>query len=154
MPRTFVGVIVGFLIMAVVLIAGLSAAYMGMGAEGAFAPDTYEVSTKSVLITFGVVFLAAILGGYTCAAISRSCKAPLVLAGVVLVVVILFVTIPVAMTSGQEVPMARDPDVDSFKAIWEARTSAWIALLIPLVGAAGVLGGGRLRGNRKVVVSS
>ena len=149
MVRGFFGVIAGCIVLSILLFAGMSAAFVGMGTEGAFKPESYDVTTKWTLVAVGVWFLAAILGGYTCAAIARSCRAPLVLACFVLVFSILL-AIPAMMTGEQEVKI-RDAEVSNFDAFKEAKTPAWIALLNPLIGAAGVMAGGRLRGTRGAV---
>jgi ABC-type transport system involved in multi-copper enzyme maturation permease subunit len=153
MLRAILGVVGGYLVIIVLVFAGLSAAYLGMGANGAFEPDRYDVTTKWVLVMFGVGFLAAILGGYACAAISRLSKPPLVLAGVVIVFGVLM-AIPSMMTSSHELPMIRDADVGNFEAMEHAQTPLWVALLNPLLGSAGVFAGARLRGNRNVTKPS
>ena len=151
MVRAVFGIICGYIVMAVVVTAGLSTAFMGMGPAGVFQADTYDLSTKYVLVRFGVTFLAAILGGYACAAISKLSKPPLVLACLILVFGILL-AIPILMTSGQDVPVIREGEVGNFFDVMQhGRTPIWIALLNPLIGAAGVMAGGRLRGTRGAV---
>jgi hypothetical protein len=142
MARSVLGVIAGYLVMFLLVFASFSGAYLVMGAEAAFRPDSYEVSGLWLVTSLVLGLLAAVAGGYVCAAVSRRDLAPVILAGVVLV----FGMIAAfqALTASGEGP-ARAGDVPNLAAAAQARTPPWVALLNPLVGAAGVLAGARLR---------
>jgi hypothetical protein len=145
MARSVLGVIAGYVVMALLVFASFSAAYLLMGADGAFRPNSYEVSGLWLATSFVLALLAAVAGGYVCAAISRRTLAPLVLAVVVLVLGMMAAA--PALTARGESPV-RTGDVPNLAAASQARTPPWVALLNPLVGAAGVLAGARLRGER------
>jgi len=142
MARSVLGVIAGYVVMVLLVFATFSGAYLLMGAEGAFRPDSYDVSGLWLLTSFVLAFLAAVAGGYVCAAVSRRDLAPLVLA----VVVMAFGLISAVQTlSARGESPVRTGDVPNIAAAQQARMPPWVALLNPLVGAAGVLAGARLR---------
>lgn len=62
--------------MFVAIFVTFSAAYLAMGADRAFQPGNYEVSALWLVVSFGFGLLAATLGGWLCAKISRGGKAP------------------------------------------------------------------------------
>lgn len=146
MGRIIGAVLLGYVIIALAVFAGLSLAYVAVGTDGAFRPGLYDVSTLWVVISFVVGFGAALAGGWVARRVARSTSAPLVLAGVVAA---LGVAMAVFSLSGEAAdPGLRTGAVGTFEAMGYAQTPFWIMLLNPLVGAVGVLlGGGVLRGG-------
>lgn len=144
MFRSIIGVIVGYVVMALLVFVAFTLAYLSMGADGAFSPGTFEVSTRWIAVSFVLGFIAAAVGGYVCALIARGGKAPLALAGLVVVLGIL-VAIPVLLASEPIKDGLRAGDVPNMEAMMKAKTPGWVALLNPFVGAAGVLLGARMR---------
>ncbi|MFQ5700758.1 MAG: hypothetical protein ACE5HU_02825 [Acidobacteriota bacterium] len=144
--RLTAGVVGGYLVLAIVVFASLSAAYAVMGADRAFQPSTYDVSTLWMVTMFALNILAAVAGGWAGAAIGGNRGATLALAIVVMLVGIL-VAAPVLLAEQEEIPKSRVGDVGMFEAMRDARQPAWVALLNPWIGAAGVLLGGRLWRN-------
>lgn len=144
MLRSIVGVVVGYLAMAVFVFATFSIAYLVLGADGAFREGSYEVSALWIIVSFVLSVIAAVVGGVVCTVIAKNLTACYVLAGIVLVLGLLM-AIPV-LTGGYEgMPEVRDGSVGNFEAMQYARQPAWIALLNPIVGAGGIVSGGRLR---------
>jgi len=141
MLRAAGAVIVGYAVMFVIVFATLTGSYLGMGAEKVFLPGTYEVTSMwlAVMILFSLV--SAIAGGMVCAAIAKGKGA--VWALVVLVVILGGLnTIPVVMAS--KAPLAvRTGDVPNLEAMMNGREPVWFALLLPFIGVAGVMIGGR-----------
>jgi ABC-type antimicrobial peptide transport system permease subunit len=88
--------------------------------------------------------IAAILAGFACAAVAKNSKAPLVLAGIVLVLGLLF-AIP-ALTSTKD--PVRDSSVGNLEAMQSAIQPGWIHLLNPFIGAVCVVIGARLKGAK------
>jgi hypothetical protein len=115
-------------------------AYLAMGADRAFQPGSYEVSMLWVAISLALGFGAAVLGGWVAAAIARDARGPKVLAGFVLILGLLL-ALP-AMTTRVE-PGQRTAEVGNMAAMQQARTPPWVALLNPIIGALGVIVGGR-----------
>jgi hypothetical protein len=92
-------------------------------------------------------FCAALAGGLVAAAISRSAKPMLVLAGLGLGLGLgMPKTTVLATDQGQ--PPLRGPEVGILEAMQNSRQPPFIAVLNPLVGAAGVLLAARLMGRR------
>ena len=141
MIRSIAGVVVGYVAMALLVFVFFSAAYLAMGAERAFLPGSYQVSSLWVAVSILLSLAAALAGGYVAAAVSRGTRAPLALACVVLVLGLLVVI----TTLGRPDPGPRAGDVGNIAAMQNARTPAWLMLLNPVVGAFGVLVGSRLR---------
>ena len=98
------------------------------------------------VISFCLGFVAALVGGYTCATIAKSRRAVHVLAGLVFVIGII-VAVPV-LTSGDPRTNVRTGDVSNTEAMTKARTPGWVALMNPLIGAVAVIVGAGIREAR------
>lgn len=146
MVRAIGGVVVGYVVMALLIFLTFSVAYLGMGANRAFNPGSFDPSLFWIVISFFLGFLAALVGGYTCATIAKSKRAAQVLAGLVFVIGII-VAIPV-LTAGDTRPNVRAGYVSNMEAMQKARTPGWVALMNPLIGAVGVMVGAELRQAR------
>jgi hypothetical protein len=146
MLRVVGAVVLGYFVMALGLFLALSLAYFVLGADGAFRPGVYDVSAAWVVTSFVAGVGAALAGGWVARRVAGNVNGPRALAGVVVALGILFL-IPV-ITGGQPVADARIGAPGMFEAMQQAQTPLWIMLLNPLIGAAGVLIGGRaLRGE-------
>ena len=143
MLRKVVGVIVGYIVMACLVFATFTAAYLTMGAGQAFKPATFNVSLRWIAVSLVLGSIAAVIGGYLCAVISRSTRATQVLAGIVLLLGIL-VAIP-ALTRVDNRPNVRPREVSNIQAMQNARTPKWFAIFNPVVSAIGVLVGAGIR---------
>lgn len=146
MVRKIVGVIVGYVVMAVMVFLTFSLAYLTMGAAHAFKPGRFDPSLRWIVVSFVLAFVAALVGGYTCATIAKSKRAAQVLAGIVVVLGAL-VAIP-ALTANDTRPNFRVGNVTNMEAMQKARTPGWVALMNPLIGAVGVMVGAGLREAR------
>lgn len=139
--RAFIAVIVGYLSMVVGVFALFTGLYLVLGADGAFEPGSWEVSTTWLFGALFLSFIAAIVGGFVCRRIGRSKKMVLVLAGIVLVLGL----IQAVATLNQEPPSEpRDASVDNMTAMTRAQTPSGAAIATAFIGAAGVLIGGRI----------
>ncbi len=148
MLRAIGGVVLGYVVMFVVVFVALTCAYLAMGTDRAFQPGSYEVTNLWLSVHMPIALIAALAGGFVCASVARSGQATLWLAGLVLVLG-LAMAVPVMMGSGPE-PQPRTAEVGNFQAMAQARQPVWVAVATPLLGAAGVLLGGRLRGRRAI----
>jgi uncharacterized membrane protein YeaQ/YmgE (transglycosylase-associated protein family) len=128
---------------------GFTIAYLLMGTEGAFQPDSYDVSGLWLATSIVLGLIAAVAGGFVCAAVAKSATPPNVLA---LVVVLLGLAMAVPALTKSAAPQARTGDVGNTEAMQNAKQPAWIVLLNPLLGAVGVLVGARLKRGRGEVV--
>ncbi len=147
MWRAIGGVVLGYVAMFVTVFVALTVAYLAMGTDRAFQPGSYEVTGLWLSVHMPIALVAAIAGGFVCAAVARGGQATVWLAGLVLVLG-LAMAVPVMMGAGPE-PQPRTADVGNFQAMAQARQPAWVAVVTPLIGAAGVWLGGRLKGRKQ-----
>ena len=145
MVRSILAVVAGYATLALVIFVTFSALYLVLGADRSFEPSSYDASTLWVMTSFPLGVAASVAAGFVCAAIARGGRAPQVLAGVVLVLGLLF-AIPVLRQP--DTSPVRTGDVPNMEAMQGARQPKWVALANPFVGAAGVLVGARLRRRR------
>lgn len=141
MVRSIVGVIVGYIVAAVFIVACFTGMQLGLGTERVFQPGSYMASKLFIYCALGVTVVAAILGGLACAAISRGGKAPMVLAGLFLALGLF----SAVMNMNKPDPGSRTGDISPFESALKARQPDWYAFTIPFLGAVGVLVGARLR---------
>jgi hypothetical protein len=142
--RTAVAVIVGYMTLVIVVMAGLFAAFLVLGIDRAFEAGTYRPSTTWVAISFVLGFLAAILGGYVCAVVAQNAGGPNLLAAAVLVLGL----VSAGFTLWERVDHStsvRPPGVEIAEAARNAEEPAWAAFVNPFIGVAGILLGCRLR---------
>jgi hypothetical protein len=145
MLRTIGSVVLGYLAMAFTVFAGLTAAYVAMGADRAFGPGVYAVSLMWIVVSILVGLTAAFLGGMVARAVSKSVTGPRALA-VVVVILGLLLILPVIF-GDPPVTAVRTGEIGPMDAMSVAETPLWIMLLNPLIGAIGVLLGGRAFGT-------
>jgi peptidoglycan/LPS O-acetylase OafA/YrhL len=143
MLRSIVGVIVGFAVIFVFFFAIFTGAYLALGVERIFQPDSYEVSTFWLVLSPALSLCGSILGGYVCAAVSKSKRTCQVFAGIVLIVLILFFFCIPKMRD--PTPHVRAGEVSSMDAMRLTQMPIWMHLLNPVLGAVGVLLGARMK---------
>jgi hypothetical protein len=140
MLKSILGVIVGYVVMAIFSFAAFTCAYLALGVDGVFEAGSYDVSTIWMVIMIVLSLIGGILGGLTCAAISKSKGACTAFAVIVLALGLIFAV----MTKMKDHPdTARSGDVPNLVAMQNAQTPTWLCLLTPVVGAAGVLFGAK-----------
>ena len=144
MLRTVGAVIAGYVVMILFVFVTFSLAYLVMGTDGAFRPGLYEVTSLWLVISFVLGLIAAIVGGLACVAIAQNAKAPLALAGLVLIIG-LMMAVPILKSSGSSVAQLRAASVGNWEAMQNAKPPAWVAILNPFIGALGVILGARLK---------
>ena len=93
---------------------------------------------------FAVVLVTAAIAGFVCAIIARNGKAPLALAGLVLLLGLVMATAKV-MTQPADTHEVRFGPVSNMEAMQKARHPSWVVFLGPFIGAAGVVIGGKLK---------
>ena len=144
MLRSIVGVVVGYVVMMLVAFAAYTAAYYGLGSERAFEPGTYALSGLWIGLVIVITFIAGLVGGLACAAISKSRTTGLVLAMIVFVLSLLF-ELPSIMK--ERTPIPRTGPVSNLDVMGEGQPPIWLCLLIPVLGGAGVFLGARLKNS-------
>jgi hypothetical protein len=144
MLRLILAVIAGYLVMAVLVFATFTGAYLAMGTEGAFRPGSFDVSALWIAVSVALSLAAAIAGGWLCAFVGRRRGAAIALAAVVVVLGLAVAALEFTH-SGERVPAARSGDIGNLEAMQMAHQPPWLTLLNPFLGAAGVLLGARFR---------
>jgi amino acid transporter len=141
MLRSIAGVIVGYAVISLFFLATFSGVYFALGVERIFQSDSYEVSTLWLVLSAAISLFGSALGGYVCAAISRSKRACELFAAIVLIILVLFC-----------IPKMRDPnphvragDVAFMDAMRLTQMPFWMHVLNPILGAVGVLLGAGLK---------
>jgi hypothetical protein len=142
MLKSILGVIVGYVVMAIFSFAAFTCAYLGLGVERVFEAGSYDVSTIWMVVMIVLSLIGGILGGLICVAISRSKKACMAFAVIILVLGL----IVAIMTKMKDHPdTARTGDVPNLQAMQMAQTPTWLCMLTPVLGAAGVVLGARMK---------
>jgi hypothetical protein len=146
MNRTVLSVAAGFAAIALLLAGGLFVGWSRLGADQALMPGRWEASPSWILSSLGVSLVAAIAGGFVCAVLGRSMRAPSILSALVFGVGIVSAA---AILLAPHSSSARGQDVTLLEAIRQTREPAWLVGATPLVAATGVLLGAlrRLRGE-------
>jgi hypothetical protein len=142
MGRSIAAVVLGYLTMFVVVFMTLTVSFLALGVERVFLPATYAVTPLWLAVMAVFSILAAIAGGRICAVIGRKKGA---VTGLLIVVFVLgsLNAIPALMANGTSA--ARSGDVPNVQAMMNAREPVWFALLLVVIGVAGVWAGGRSR---------
>jgi hypothetical protein len=147
MLKSIIGVIVGYLVMFFVAFAAYTAAYFALGAERAFEPGTYALSGIWLGVVIVITVIAGLIGGLTCAAISKSRTTGLVFAVIVFVLSLVF-ELP-ALTK-DHTPAPRTGEVLIREVMGKALPPSWVCLLVPFLSGAAVLMGTRMKKNPAV----
>jgi hypothetical protein len=144
MGRAVAGIILGYVVMSLFVIVTLTLAYLVLGTDGSFRPGSFEVTPLWVTVSFVLGLIAAICGGLACVWIARRPRPAWALAALVLVLG--FVMALPALNAPEEPQiLVRDGDVSCLDAMMQAQQPTWVSLATPVVGALGVLLGGRVR---------
>jgi len=142
MGRVIGAAVVGYAVTFLVLFILFTGAYVLLGPDRAFQPESYDVSMLWNTLGVVVSFVAALIGGMVSVAIARDSRGPKALAVLVLMIGILF-AIPVMRQAPNSEP--RTAAVGNMEAMGKARQPLWAALLNPVIGVLGVMIGGRRR---------
>jgi cytochrome bd-type quinol oxidase subunit 2 len=145
MLKSILAIIASCAVIFIFLFAAFTGCYFVLGAEGTFQTDSYEVTTVWIALTLVVWLLAGLIGGFLCAAISKSWRTCQIFAFIVFFLGLL-ACIP-AMKRNPDAPNTRAGEVSNREAMDLAVYPMWLHLLIPVISAAGVLLGARMKGR-------
>ncbi|MDT7604525.1 MAG: hypothetical protein QOF61_2522 [Acidobacteriota bacterium] len=148
MIRSILAVIAGYVAIFVFIFVLFTALYLVLGANASFKPGSYQPSILWLALSTPLALVAAVIGGYLCAALVRGERVPLALAALVFVLGVIF-AVPMLMES--DTNAVRTSDVSNIEAMQKAKEPASVALTNPFLGAAGVLVGAWLRRRRATV---
>ncbi|MDH4130665.1 MAG: hypothetical protein OEW17_03005 [Gemmatimonadota bacterium] len=144
MGRIIGAVVAGYVVMFVTVFLLMTAAWLVMGADGAFEAGSWQITFAWIAVSIVVSLAAAFAGGRACSAIARDPRGPTYLMGLVFVLGVVF-AIPV-LTAAPDAMAALGPRPDELPmmdAMTKAQQPAWTALLNPVLGVAGVWLGAR-----------
>ena len=141
--RNVAGAVLGWAVMAGAIFLLFAALWMVLGADGAFQPQSWEVSGIWLLGSIAVSLLAAVIGGLVCTWVAADDRGLLML--MVLVVVL---GVAMALVDAPAVGSFRPPDVGMAEAMNTAQQPRWLAWLNPVIGVAGAFAGSRMVRNR------
>lgn len=145
MLKSILAIIASYIAMFIFMFAAFTGCYFALGAEGTFQTDSYEVTTVWIALTVVVCLLAGIIGGFLCAAISKSKRTCQVFAFIVFFIGLLACFIPAMKRN--HAPNVRAGEVSNTEAMRLAVSPMWLHLLTPVLSAAGVLLGARMKGR-------
>jgi hypothetical protein len=140
MLRTVGSVIAGYVVMAIAIMVLFAAAYPVLGIDRLFAPGTYQASMGWILLSILLGFAAAAAGGWVAARLAPGSSAPRWLAALVMVLGLLTAA-SIVMTDDPARGGPRPDGAAMADVMAHAQQPLWVALLNPLLGAAGVLAG-------------
>ena len=143
MLRSVLGVIIALILSVILQVASFMTMYGLMGTEWSFKPTSYQASTRWTAMQIVIIIVTSIIAGLICAVIAKGGKAPLALAAVVLVLGLGAALLRTSMHP--DTHEVRIGNVSQKDAMDKARRPTWVVFLGPVIGAVGVLAGGKLR---------
>ena len=145
MLKSILAIIASCVVIFIFLFAAFTGCYLALGVDGTFQTDSYEVTTVWIALTVVVWLLGGIIGGFLCAVISESKKTCQIFAFIVFFLGLL-ACIP-AIRRNPDAPNTRAGEVSNREAMDLAVYPMWVHILTPVVSAAGVLLGARMKGR-------
>jgi hypothetical protein len=140
MLRGIAGVIVGFIVMVIGVVATFGITIGVMGLEGVSQPGTFwTTNTFNIIVLIGG-FIAALLGGWACGLIARNSKAAIVLA-IIVVVMGIFTAV---QNMNKPDPPARTGAITREDMMKHGKEPNWFAFGKVIAGALGVMVGSGL----------
>ena len=148
LARNIGAAVLGWVTMAVAVFALNLVMWMVFGADGAFRPESWDVSWSWSLVSIAVGLLAAIAGGLVCSRIADGPWGVRLLVAIVVVLGVLVALGNLEMTGlegvADAVPGPRPDDVGMIEAMSAAQQPVWLTWLNPVIGAVGAILGGRM----------
>jgi hypothetical protein len=145
MLRIIAGIIVGFVVMAVLVAATFGIAMMALGMENILKPGTYWTSDTFNIIVLAGGLIAAIVGGMVCKVIARDSKATIALA----VIVLVLGAVSAVANMNRPDPPARTGAASLTDMQTHGKEPNWFAMGKTVLAAAGlVIGSSLVKGRR------
>ena len=147
MGRAILGAVVAYVVVVIVVIGSLALAWAVLGGSGSFTGEGPYPSTAWNAAALVSGFIAAVIAGWVALKVGRSALAVKILVGLMLVLGI-FGALTAESAYEKRAQKAVDKpvaDLTFMEAGAVAKNPAWYNWVIPFVGAAGALLGGRER---------
>ncbi|MEY2496312.1 MAG: hypothetical protein QOJ45_2804 [Verrucomicrobiota bacterium] len=142
MLKSIIAVVVGYIVMAIFAFTVFTGAYFGLGVDRVFEPDSYVISATWIALMIVITLVGGIIGGLVCAAISKSKTTCVVFAVIVFALSLVF-ALPSVMK--ERPSTVRAGDVPNLQAMQLAQPPTWLCLLNPVLAAAGIMLGARMK---------
>lgn len=143
MGRVVAAVIGGYVVMMAMVFVLSTVAWMAFGADRAFSAGTWDTTVLWIAVSLAFSLLAAVIGGLVCATFARGDRRAI--RGLVLLVIVLGIVFAIPVVTRGAATATREGAVTMAQAMQNARQPVWVALLLPLLGAGGVLLGAGMR---------
>jgi len=144
MLKQILGAIAGFIAMFICMFVAFTGSYLGMGADNAFTPGSYQVSMLWIILSLVVLFVCGLIAGYVASLVGGP-GAVKILAGIILVLNLIGIA-SVAMSGYPN--EVRTGDVSNMVAMGKAQTPLWAVAIQVLLSIAGAFVGGGLRKSK------
>jgi hypothetical protein len=141
MVKTVGAVIVGFAVIFAIAFAVFAGLYAAVGADRAFRPGTFELSTLWLAVAYFVYIIAGFVGGRVAAAIAPGGRAPRIL-GLLVLAFGLAMALRTADPAKDTRPFTRSGSSSMSDGMRNARTPNWAGFSLPIVLLVGVRAGG------------
>lgn len=145
MLRSILAAVVGYAAIVIVVFTGIGVAWLALGGAGAFDGEGPAPSTPWMALNLLSGLIAAVVGGLVARRIGGSQLAVRILVGIVLVLGVVSAVMAGSARKGREPVEKPVAEMTFQEAGRHAVQPAWYNWIIPLVGAAGALVGGRER---------
>ena len=132
----------GYIVMAIFVMTGLTVAWYLMGPERAFKSDALEVSFAWLAINLPLSFAAAMLGGWVASTVGKHPRNFPVYVLAALVLMLGVVSASMQSSVGRPSPPPSLEELTTTEAAQFAVQPTWYGLLMPCLGAAGIILGG------------
>jgi len=144
MARSIIAVIAGYVAMFVLVFVTFTCVFLLMGTEWSFKPNSFEASNRWIAMSLVANLVIGIICGFICALIAKGGKTPMALAIVVFALGMLL-AIPSMMAHKAGAGEVRTGNVSQMEAMTKANEPLWVPFTFPIIGAIGVLSGGKLK---------
>lgn len=145
MVRNILGAVAGYVAMVVVVMLGIGLVWMVVEGKGAFDGEGPHPSTIWVVCNIVFGFVAALAGGFVARKIGHSITPVKILVALLLVFGAYFAITAESSYAKREPVNKPVAEMTFMEAGQHARNPTWYLFVIPLVGVAGALIGGRAR---------
>ena len=141
--RNIIAAVLGYVVMFAVAFGLFSLMWAVLGADGSFAPGSWEVSGAWIASSIALGVMVSVAGGFACSKMAASPQGVAILVGLVIVFGIL-----AAMPDAQVASTVRPEGVSMFDSMSGAVMPMWLTLLNPVIGVFAVMYGARLERGR------
>lgn len=143
MGRIIGAVVGGLIVLYLWMFISLTAAWFAFGPERAFKPGTTDVTIVWLLVALPLTIIGAVLAGWTAAIIGQKQKEKTVKALALTVLVIWLALAIWSVTPWRSKPPVAATELGTFEAMNYADQPFWYDFLLPFIGAAAIMWGGR-----------